>query len=120
MNATVVKKFGKTYIAGIDGLKLIENESDAVDVVGLCGENDTQDLLLFTDNLTDSFFDIKSRVAGTIMQKFVNYSIRIAAVISPAHLESPRFREMALESNKGNHFRVFFNRDEAEGWLINA
>ncbi|NLX61618.1 MAG: hypothetical protein GXZ06_03730 [Tissierellia bacterium] len=30
-----------------------------------------------------------------------------------------RFKEMALETNKGNHFRIYNNKEEAEKWLLN-
>lgn len=34
-------------------------------------------------------------------------------------IQKGRFKEMAMETNKGNHFRLYESKEEAEKWLLN-
>ncbi|HHE40889.1 MAG TPA: DUF4180 domain-containing protein [Candidatus Cloacimonetes bacterium] len=100
--------------------KLISSEQDAVDLIGLCGYHQTNNLLMYTNNVDKSFFDLKSTLAGAVLQKYMNYYMRVALVL-PSNIEhNKRFSEMALETNKGNHFRLFKTREEAVEWLTHG
>lgn len=117
MNMQVMKYGNTVYLEAMPRQKLIENEHDAVDVIGVCGEHNSTRLLLYAENLTDQFFDLKTRVAGQILQKFMNYGIRAALVLSPDFVQQGRFAEMALEANRGRYFGIFHDKAEAEQWL---
>jgi len=108
----------KRYIEAIPPTFIIENEQDALDIAAVCGENETSLLLLYYENLAPGFFDLRTGLAGAILQKFVMYRIRVAAVIPSENIKG-RFREMVVESNRGSHFRVFERKDYAIKWLIN-
>jgi len=118
MNAKAIRKDGIMYIEGNQGKALIRSEQDAVDLIGFCGEHNAQALLLYPENLPDRFFDLKSRQAGAILQKFVTYSVRVALLLQTEEAKYGRFGEMVTEANRGGHFRVFRNREDAEKWLI--
>ena len=100
--------------------KLVSSEQDAVDLIGFCGYHQTNNLLLYTDNVDESFFDLKSQLAGKVLQKCMNYYMRVAMVLSLDIKDNKRFSEMVLETNKGNHFRIFKTRDEAIDWLTHG
>ncbi len=100
--------------------KLITSEQDAVDLIGLCGYHQTNNLLLYAKNVDKSFFDLKSKLAGEILQKCMNYYMRLAMVLPSEVENNKRFTEMALETNKGNHFRIFKTREEAIEWLTHG
>ncbi|WP_436498933.1 DUF4180 domain-containing protein [Actinokineospora sp. HUAS TT18] len=55
--------------------------------------------------LGDSFFALETRFAGEVMQKFVNYRVRLAVVGDISHhLErSSALRALVHESNRSNH-----------------
>jgi len=116
MDYKVVEKNGNRYIEGIKGKLIIGKEQDALDLIGICGENDTQLILLHSDNLAHDFYDLKTILAGNVLQKFVNYRMKVALVI-PANQVKGRFSEMVKESNRGNFFRAFENKDQAVKWL---
>ena len=59
-------------------------------------------------------------MAGELFQKFANYRMKGAAVISLDNISSERFKELVLESNKGNLFRFFEDRESAEKWLVES
>jgi PadR family transcriptional regulator AphA len=117
MNVQRVEAHGRTYVEGTTTEKLLQTERDAVELIGLCGEQDTNLLLLNAANLSDQFFDLTSGLAGSILQKFVNYHMKVALIIPPDLLQG-KFRDYVLEANRGSHFRAFLTREEAERWLI--
>jgi len=96
---------------------VVSDEPSALDLIALCGEEQVDIVLLYSENLPVDFFDLKSGVAGRILLKFSNYAIRLAAIIPPEIASQGRFHEMVLETNRGNEFRVFSNRADAIGWI---
>ena len=110
---------GKRYVELVPGETIIRNEQDAVELVGICGENDIDRILLNEKDLTKDFFDLKTLFAGNILQKFMTYGIKVALVISDDNIKG-RFKEMAIEANQGNNFRIFTDKSQAEKWLINS
>jgi PadR family transcriptional regulator AphA len=117
MKVHVVDKLGRKYIEATATELIIQREGDAVTLVGVCGEHSAERLLLYAANLSESFFDLKSGLAGAILQKFVNYHIKVALVI-PSDRVQGRFKEYILEANRGNQFRAFTERSDAETWLM--
>lgn len=88
-------------------------------VVG-CMEHGADALLLDRHALPAAFFDLSTGVAGELVQKLVNYGIRMAAVVPDLAAHSERFREFAREANAGRRFRFFATREEAVAWLESA
>jgi PadR family transcriptional regulator, regulatory protein AphA len=107
---------GCMYVEGDASEQFLRTEREAVELIGLCGEQDTHRLLLHATNLSEQFFDLKSGLAGAILQKFVNYHMKVALIIPPDLLQG-KFRDYVLEANRGRHFRSFLTRAEAERWL---
>jgi hypothetical protein len=98
---------------------IIRNERDMLDLVAVCGEHETENVLIYESNLSPDFFDLKTTLAGTLFQKLANYHLRGAAVISLGQIKSERFKELIFECNKGNLFRFFEDKAAAEKWLTN-
>lgn len=46
--------------------------------------------------LSEDFFKLKTKVAGNIIQKFINYGIKAAAIIPHETIQKGRFKEMAM------------------------
>jgi PadR family transcriptional regulator AphA len=104
------------YIETIQGEFIIEKEEDALDLLSLCGEHEISCLLIHYENLSAGFFDLRTGLAGSVLQKFVLYRLKTAAIIPPEKIEG-RFGEMVREANRGNQFRVFNTSAEAVAWL---
>jgi hypothetical protein len=117
MKVRLAEKHGRKYVEGTATDRFIQREEDAVALVGVCGEHSAERLLLYAGNLSQSFFDLKTGLAGAILQKFVNHHVKVALVIS-SDLVQGRFKEYVVEANRGNQFRTFQEKDEAENWLI--
>ncbi len=118
MNLRVVKEGNQSVVEGTPGTWLLHSPEDVVDIIGTCFEHQARSVLLYAENLTERFFDLSSGEAGAILQKFRNYHIRLAVVVSPGGSpQSDRFREMVAEERQGDDFRIFDDRSSAEAWL---
>lgn len=117
MSYQVIRNSKSHYVECLPEAGLIASEQDALDWMAVCYENDTDRLMIGSANLSDDFFDLSSGLAGAILLKFANYRIRVAAVVPPERLNHGMFQEMMLETNRGNQFRIYSNRDLADDWL---
>lgn len=85
---------------------LIRTTQDALDLMVNCVYNGTDRIILHEKNIAPEFFDLKTRLAGDILQKFSNYRARLAIVGHFEEVESKSLRDFIRESN--NHGRVVF------------
>jgi hypothetical protein len=113
MSDDVIERSGvPVLLCGDDGPPIAEPH-DALDLIG--GAFGRADVVAVPSRrLDDRFFQLRTGLAGEIMQKFVNYRIRLAVVgdIS-AHLEaSTALRDLVHESNRGRH--IWFVTDLAD------
>ncbi len=99
---------------------VIQNERDILDLVAMCGEVQATSVIIYETNLSPDFFDLKTKFAGTLFQKFANYRLRGAVIISPDNISSERFKELIVECNRGNLFRFFEEKEAAAKWLANT
>lgn len=91
----------------------VRGERDAVDIIGAALGNGCALVVLPVERLSDEFFALKTRVAGEMIQKFVNYERRLAIIGDIAHhLEgSGALRDFVTETNRGR--QVWFLPDRA-------
>ncbi|KAA5825913.1 DUF4180 domain-containing protein [Saccharopolyspora hirsuta] len=81
----------------------VSTVQDALDLIGASYGGEV--VALPASRLDARFFDLRSGFAGEVMQKFVNYHVRLAIIgdIS-AHLEaSSALQALVRESNRGRH-----------------
>jgi hypothetical protein len=71
-----------------------------------------KDIILDAGALSPAFFDLSTGVAGDILQKFVNYRVRLAIIYDSSKKLSENMQAFIRESNRGN--AVFFVKDEKE------
>ena len=93
---------------------------DPVAALVRCIEEGAHGLLFDHGALPAAFFDLRSGLAGELVQKLVNYGVRMAAVVPDPSVHPLRFREFAREANAGRPFRFFPTRQEAIAWLESA
>ena len=66
-------------------------------------------MVLYKESLNESFFDLKTGLAGEILQKFSNYRFKLAIVGDFSHYTSKSLKDFIYECNKGN--MVYFKDD---------
>ena len=59
------------------------------------------EIILHEQNIAPEFFDLKTGIAGEILQKFANYRVRLSIVGDFARYDSKSLRDFIFESNKG-------------------
>jgi hypothetical protein len=118
MNTTTVTEGEIKYVETLPGEQVLGSEADALDLVAACGEYETHRLMIHAEQISTDFFQLKSGLAGAVLLKFSNYGIRCAAVLTPEQVNQGRFQEFALETNRGNEFRIFYDRESAQKWLV--
>jgi PadR family transcriptional regulator, regulatory protein AphA len=118
MNYQIREVDNKKYIELLSAAEPLSTENDALDLLALCWEHEAYLLMVHHTALSEDFFKLKTKVAGNFIQKFTNYNIKAVAIIPEEITQKGRFKEMALEANKGNHFRMYESKEEAEKWLV--
>lgn len=54
--------------------------------------------------LSESFFDLKTRLAGEILQKFINYRVKVTIIGDFSAYSSQSLKDFIYECNIGNNF----------------
>lgn len=65
-------------------------------------EVDSRRIIIHKSLISESFFDLKTRLAGDILQKFINYRVKIAIVGDFSTYTSKSLKDFIYECNKGN------------------
>lgn len=81
---------------------IITTVEDGKDLIGNLYYQGVDKIVLHEKNITPSFFDLKTRMAGEILQKFSNYKIRLAIVGDFDKYGSKSLNDFIFESNKGS------------------
>jgi len=118
MNYKVIERDNQKYIECDSAETPLSSEQDAIDLIAACWENDTSLVMLHSEVLAEDFFKLKTGLAGQVLQKFMNYHIKVAVIITDEQKIKGKFKELLAESNKRNDFRVFSNIEEAENWIL--
>lgn len=119
MGYQIVEKNNQKYIKLNHAGNLIQTERDALELLSVCTEHETNLLLIPEESLSDEFLCLSTGIAGAVLQKFAQYGIQAAAVLDKSRTKG-RFREFLTESNRGNAFRAYESFQEAESWLLSS
>jgi Domain of unknown function (DUF4180) len=92
----------QVYLVSAQGSEL-RTSQDAVDLMSVASERRAAFIAIPVDRLGDDFFELRTRVAGEIIQKFVMYGARVAIVgdISERIASSNSLAAFVRESNRG-------------------
>lgn len=74
--------------------------------------------LLLEEDLGSGFFDLRTGLAGELLQKFVNFRIPLAIVVSSPQKHGTRFAELVHEHRGHPVVRFFGTEGEACEWLL--
>lgn len=85
---------------------LIANVDDGFQImIDLCYQ-DFDSIILHEKNITPDFFDLKTGLAGELLQKFTNYKVRLAIIGAFDKYSGQSINAFMVESNRGKqvHF----------------
>ncbi|MGX5687228.1 DUF4180 domain-containing protein [Chryseobacterium cucumeris] len=92
---------------------IIRSAQDGLDLMGNIYYQGFDKVILYEKNITPEFFDLKTKIAGEILQKFSNYRIGLAIVGDFSKYESKSMRDFIFESNKTNHINFVPSLEDA-------
>ena len=81
---------------------IISQTQEALDLMAQIGLNCCNRIIIYEENLHPNFFDLKTRIAGDILQKFSIYRIKLAIIGDFSKYKSKSMQAFIRESNKGN------------------
>jgi hypothetical protein len=94
--------------------QVIGSVQDALDLMANCGYQGADKIILHERNLTPAFFNLKTGVAGEILQKFSNYDVFLAIVGDFTGYPGKSLRDFIYESNKTGRINFVSTVEEAK------
>lgn len=92
---------------------LINDVQSALDLIATVRyETDCDRMILNKSAICEEFFDLKTKLAGEVLQKFINYQMKIAIVGDFSMYKSKSLKDFIYESNNGKC--IFFLEDEKQ------
>ena len=89
---------------GKDRIFELEDEGiiikDAQDLLDIVGTYSVRKIIVKKESIDPEFFDLKTKIAGEILQKASNYRIRIGIQGDFKDIKSKSLRDFIYESNK--------------------
>ena len=84
---------------------VIQTKREATDILGEARGRDAKLVVLPASRLAPAFFQLRSGLAGAIVQKFVTYQMKLAIVgVIPAEaVQSTALQAFIKESNRGQN-----------------
>ncbi len=93
---------------------LITDVQSALDLaMRVTYETDCRRLILYKEAITEDFFQLSTRLAGEILQKFINYQVKIAIIGDFSGYTSKALKDFIYESNCGKDVFFVATREEA-------
>jgi hypothetical protein len=83
----------------------VAGPQDALDLIGGLYGTTADTVAVPAGRFDERFFSLRTGVAGEVMQKFVNYHVRLVVVgdIAARTQASTALRDLVIESNRGRH-----------------
>lgn len=103
------------------GGRLITNAQDALDLaMTVKYETGAARIAIDKKNIAEEFFILSSGMAGEILQKYINYHIKLAVWGDFSHYTSKPLHDFIYESNQGRDFFFVGTKEEAAARLAQA
>jgi len=100
---------------------LLKDEQSALDMMmTISYEKGSNRISLNKEAISEDFFNLSTKLAGSILQKFVNYNIKFAIIGDFSVYTSKALKDFIYECNEGNHVFFVTSEQEAIDKLSNA
>ena len=104
-----IKEYKNIRIAQVSRETVIQTVQDATDLMGNADYQGARSIILDETNLDARFFDLKTGMAGEILQKYSNYHMKLAIMGEFEKYNSNALKAFIIECNRGNS--IFFVPD---------
>lgn len=110
---TVSINDGIVAIISAQDAQIIDGQSALDAVMSASYSSNTNLIAIEKAALAADFFDLKTGIAGDILQKFINYHIKAAVFGDFSSYQSEALKALMRESNRGKDFFFCETREEA-------
>ena len=76
-------------------------------------ETNAENIVIDKNIICEEFFILSTGIAGEILQKFINYHVKVAVYGDYSHYTSKPLKDFIYESNNGKDFFFVSTKDEA-------
>jgi len=108
MEIIIHKQGGQKIAEVVSDIIVIKNEQDALDLMVEPRLEGARKIIIHRENIIPDFFDLSTRIAGQILQKFVTYQVKLA-IVGDFKDSSETLKSFIYESNRGTE--IFFVGD---------
>lgn len=119
MEVEIYQKDGIKVARVIGEGMIIAAAQDALDLMVDPALEGARRIIIERQNIAPDFFDLSTRLAGEVLQKFVNYQVKLAIMGDFSDL-SKTFGDFTGESNRGNQIFFCASIDDAKTKLFSA
>ncbi|WP_221391398.1 DUF4180 domain-containing protein [Dyadobacter sp. NIV53] len=110
----LIHEMNNTKIAEITSeIILVSNPEDSLQILADIYYQDIDKIILHEKNFNPEFFELKTGMAGEILQKYSNYKVRLAIVGDFSNYKSKSLKDFIFESNKKNQINFTRSVEEA-------
>jgi hypothetical protein len=106
MKINIIKINNTQIVEVISDRILIKTPQDVLDILFEHCYNTSNKIILKEENLILGFFDLKTGIAGEILQKFSTYNLQLAIIGDFSKYSSKSLKDFIYESNKQG--RIYF------------
>jgi hypothetical protein len=99
---------------------IIHNVQDALDILVNCAYQGASKIIVQASHIVPEFFDLKTGVAGEILQKFSTYQIQLAIVGDFTKYTSKSLQDFIFESNKVGRINFVASIEDAREKLAKS
>ena len=96
---------------------LLTAPEDANDLLGNAYYQGFDGMIISADKISPRFFDLKTRLAGEILQKFSTFQMRLAIVGDFSVFPSESLKSFIYESNRGGLIHFSPTTVDAVAWF---
>jgi len=119
MKIDINQKNGIAYVQ--EKSLIISNVQSALDLMAtIWYEYHCNAIIIHKEAIIEDFFDLSSRLAGEIVQKYVNYGMKIAIIGDFAAYSSKALKDYIYECNKGKDIFFVTNEEEAISRIVHS
>ena len=114
MNIEMIKVNGTDIAVVSSDEKLIVDAQTALDLaMTVKYESGAEKIVIDKNLICGDFFILSTGLAGEILQKFMNYHVKVAVYGDYSHYTSKPLKDFINESNNGKDFFFVATKDEA-------
>jgi hypothetical protein len=113
MEMQIIQVEGKNIAEIISDKIIISETQEALDLMADAAWQGAVGLIINAENFTPAFFDLKTGIAGDILQKFSTYNMRLAIIGDFSAVKSKSLNDFIFESNKCGRISFVSSREEA-------